>query len=79
MSMPMSMFFYRDDYSVTLIEVNSNPCLEFASSLQERLLTSLLEDTFKLAVDAVCPPPPPQCRTRGCEATLQMMDGEKHK
>ena len=47
------MFFYRYDFMITeafdvyLIEVNANPCLEFACPLLERLLTEMMDDTFK--------------------------------
>ena len=53
-----------DDMDMTLIEVNSNPCLEFACPLLERLLTELIEGVFEKAVDTHFPPPAVNERTR---------------
>ena len=50
-------FMVTDNFEVVLIEINSNPCLEFSSPYLERLLTGLLEDTFQLTVDRFFPPP----------------------
>ena len=33
--------------NVTLLEVNSNPCLEFSCPLLEQLITRVVEDTFR--------------------------------
>lgn len=39
-----------------LIEVNSNPCLEFSSSLLAKIFTSMLDNTLRIAVDPLFPP-----------------------
>ena len=45
-------FMIDDDLNVYLIEVNTNPCLETtACPLLNRLITQILDQTFKLAVD----------------------------
>jgi len=44
-----------EDFNMFLIEVNTNPCLEESSNLLKTLLPRMLEDMFKLTVDAVFP------------------------
>ena len=44
-------------FKVWLIEANTNPCLETSSPLLNRLIPSLVENTFRIAVDPVFPPP----------------------
>jgi Tubulin-tyrosine ligase family len=40
---------------VTLLEVNSNPCLEFSCPLLEQVITRVVEDTFRCALpDVYC-------------------------
>jgi hypothetical protein len=45
------------DYQLKLIEVNSNPCLEFSSPYLEQFIPKLIEDTFQLTIDEYFPPP----------------------
>lgn len=40
-----------------LIEINTNPCLELSSPLLNRLIPALVENTFRLCVDPLFPPP----------------------
>ena len=40
-----------EDWNVSLIEVNTNPCLELASPYLGRILPELIENTFKLTID----------------------------
>lgn len=51
-------FMIDDDYNPWLIEVNTNPCLELASPYLSRMIPSMLENTIKIAVDPLFPPPP---------------------
>jgi hypothetical protein len=67
------------DYRPLLIEINSNPCLEFACPLLKHLITALIENTFKTAVDVLCPPPPAGKRTRLCEDVCAAIDSEPEK
>jgi tubulin--tyrosine ligase len=44
-------FMLDEDLNLTLIEVNTNPCLETPCFLLQRLIPQLLDQTLKLAVD----------------------------
>lgn len=50
-------FMIDDEFKVFLIEVNTNPCLELASPLLARLIPSMLENSLRLVVDPLFPPP----------------------
>lgn len=67
------------DYKPLLIEINSNPCLEFACPLLKNLITALIDNTFKTAVDVLCPPPPAGKRTRLSEEVCASIDAEPDK
>lgn len=43
------------DFTVWLIEVNTNPCLDESSKLLKSLLPRMLDDAFKLTLDKVFP------------------------
>lgn len=45
------------NYEVWMIEVNTNPCLELSSKLLERVIPTMLEQTFRLTLDIIFPPP----------------------
>lgn len=42
---------------VWLIEINTNPCLELASGYLSRLIPSMVENAFRIALDPLFPPP----------------------
>lgn len=42
---------------VYLIEVNTNPCLETSCPLLMKIVSNLIENTFKICVDPFFPPP----------------------
>lgn len=44
-------FMIDDSFSVWLIEVNTNPCLEQCNSHLSRLIPAMLEDAFALTID----------------------------
>ncbi len=46
-----------DNFKAWLIEVNTNPCLELSSPLLARLIPSMVENAFRIAVDPLFPPP----------------------
>jgi hypothetical protein len=46
-----------DQLKVHLIEVNTNPCYELKSALQERIVPSMLEQTLRVGLDPLFPPP----------------------
>ena len=50
-------FMFDDAFKVFLIEVNTNPCLELASPLLARLIPTMLENSLRVAVDPIFPPP----------------------
>ena len=43
-----------------LIEINTNPCLEESNKLLSQYLPRMLDDAFKLTLDQLFPPLPPQ-------------------
>jgi hypothetical protein len=45
------------DFRVYLIEVNTNPALSVPCPLLARILSNLLDSTFRLAIDPIFPPP----------------------
>ena len=45
-----------EKFNVYLIEVNTNPCLETPCSLLSSIISSVLDDTFKLTLDVLFPP-----------------------
>ena len=48
-------FIIDSNFDVLLIEVNTNPCLEFSSSLLSQYIPRLLNDAFKLTIDVLFP------------------------
>lgn len=50
-------FMIDDEFKLYVIEVNTNPCLELSAPLLARMIPSMLENAFKLAVDPMYPPP----------------------
>ena len=50
-------FMIDQDFTVWLIECNTNPCLDESSGLLKILLPRMLDDAFKLTIDKVFPNP----------------------
>lgn len=50
-------FMVDSSFKSYLIEINSNPCLEFSCPMLERLISSVIEGVFQVTVDTVYPPP----------------------
>ena len=48
---------FDENFKPYLIEVNTNPCLELASPLQSRLVPMMLDNSLRLVVDPLFPPP----------------------
>lgn len=48
-------FMIDDSFSVWLIEVNSNPCLEQCNAFLARTLPAMLDEAFSLTIDKVFP------------------------
>jgi len=49
-------FMFDDQFKPYLIEVNSNPSLEPSSTLLAKLFSSMLDNTFRIAIDPLFPP-----------------------
>ena len=50
-------FMIDEDFTVYLIEANTNPCLETNSSVLSRLIPTMLDNTFSIALEPLLPPP----------------------
>ena len=51
-------FMIDEDMKPWLIEVNTNPCLELSSPYLARIIPAMIENTIKIAIDPIFPPPP---------------------
>lgn len=70
-------YMVDDTFRVNLIEINSNPCLEFVCPLLVDIISSLLENVVKLALDSQLLPPRKNSRTSVChEAVLEISKQE---
>ena len=58
-------FMIDDKLKVYLIEANTNPCLELSAPLLARIIPSMLETAFRIAIDPIFGIPPEQRGTRG--------------
>lgn len=46
-----------NEFKPWLIEVNTNPCIETSCPLLTRLITHVVENTIRIAIDPMFPPP----------------------
>jgi tubulin polyglutamylase TTLL1/tubulin monoglycylase TTLL3/8 len=54
-------FMIDEEFKPWLIEINTNPCLEISNSpILNRIIPAMLENSFKLSVDLIFPPPESQ-------------------
>ena len=58
-------FMIDTDYKVWLIEINTNPCLELSCSYLSKIIPDMLENSFKIALDPMFPPPESHKRFKG--------------
>ena len=72
-------YMVDEQFNPVLIEVNTNPCLEFACPLLTNLITELIENTIRVAVDAEYPPPSVGFRTRACEEAIALIESNPLK
>ena len=72
-------YMVSDDFQPLLIEVNSNPCLEFSCPMLSRMIPDVINDMFKLSVDNLLPPPPEGSRTKNCEAIVASILSEGNR
>ena len=50
-------FMIDEDFSVFLIEANTNPCLETNCPILSRIVPVMLDSSFRIALDPLLPPP----------------------
>jgi tubulin--tyrosine ligase len=72
-------YMIDESYQPVLIEVNTNPCLEFACPLLTGLITELIENTIRVAVDPEYPPPSIGFRTKACEDAIEALESSPIK
>jgi len=44
-------FMVDDDYNSWLLEINSSPAMDYSTSVTERLVKKVMEDTIKVVID----------------------------
>lgn len=69
-------FMVNSSFAPVLIEVNTNPCLEFVCPLLTDIISRVIEDSFKLAVDVAIPPP--AGRTKATDEAWELLRSESH-
>jgi len=52
-----------DQYSVYLIEANTNPCLETTCPILQKVITDVVDSGLRLSLDPLFPPPSMSKRT----------------
>jgi len=72
-------FMILTNFQPILIEVNTNPCLEFVNPLLTGIISSVIEQTIRLTVDKEFPPPSKSQRTRASEEAIQLIEAEPIK
>lgn len=50
-------FMLDENFKLSLIEVNTNPCLETESPLLARIVPELIDNTFRIVLDPLYPSP----------------------
>lgn len=71
-------FMVTEDFDPLLIEVNTNPCLEFVCPLLTDIISNVIEDSFKIALD-VAYPPPKSNRTKACDEACRLLQQESSR
>ncbi len=71
-------YMVDEAYNPVLIEVNTNPCLEFVCPFLTKLITELIENTIRVAVDPEFPPPATN-RTKACEEGIDLIETQENK
>lgn len=67
-------FMIDEDFKSYMIEINSNPCLEFVCPLLTDIITSLIENVVRVALDPQCPPAPKGQRTNHCDDVIAQIE-----
>ena len=50
-------FMIDSNFKPWLIEVNTNPCLEVGGCVLAKIIPSLVDNVFRVALDPIYPPP----------------------
>jgi hypothetical protein len=50
-------FMIDENFRLYLIECNTNPCFELTSPLLARIIPAMLDNSFRIALDPIFPPP----------------------
>lgn len=66
------------DFSPVLIEINSNPCLEYVSPMIENIISSMVSGVFMTAVDSVYPPPAEGSRSKMCQSAVEALQSQEN-
>ena len=69
-------FMVDSDFNPFLIEINTNPCLEFTCPLLERIIGTLVDNVWKIVIDDWFPPPPEHARTKYTEEAIIRIENE---
>jgi len=72
-------FMVDSAFKPTLIEINSNPCLEFVNGFLEDLITTLLDNLFRQGLDSFFPYPSEDSRTRATQEAVEALEQEENK
>jgi hypothetical protein len=71
-------YMVDEQFNPILIEVNTNPCLEFVCPLLTTLITELIECTIRVAIDPEFPPPSTN-RTKATEEGIELIESAEMK
>lgn len=72
-------YMVDSDFKPKLIEINSNPCLEFACPLLTNIISAVVENTVRVALDNTFIPPPTTGRTKACDAAIAEIEAQENK
>eukprot|EP01038_Epipyxis_sp_PR26KG_P008086 gene8086-10954_t len=72
-------YMVDENLNPVLIEINTNPCLEFVCPLLTNIITDLINNTIKVAIDPLFPPPTVNNRTKACEEAIELINNEEVK
>lgn len=50
-------YMIDENNKIYLIEYNTNPCLEISSTLLARIIPNMIENSIRIAIDPIFPPP----------------------
>ncbi|RYH00646.1 hypothetical protein EON65_48955 [archaeon] len=70
-------FMITEDFKPVLIEVNTNPCLEFVCPLLTDIISRVVDDSFKIVLDQQFMPSK-EMRTKASEEAYQELKSESH-